>query len=127
MAINKEPFGMMNSEDIYIVMCEKARDIIPREKTIDSKNWSTSFIDGRWVEYPILSQSELQKIAGCSPPSQIHELHRFMESQYPQTKEDNEYGDASLAEGIFDTWDEIWLAFVIKTLYSKIWNGEEWK
>ena len=29
--------------------------------------------------------------------------------------------------GIFKSMEQLWLAFVMKEKYNKIWNGEEWK
>jgi hypothetical protein len=36
------------------------------------------------------------------------------------------YSDGANADESFDTMEQLWLAFVMKELYGKGWNGEEW-
>ena len=34
--------------------------------------------------------------------------------------------DDITVEGKFDSMEQLWLAFVMKEKYNKVWNGEEW-
>jgi len=38
------------------------------------------------------------------------------------------YSDYDLmnADEVFESMEQLWLAFVMKELYGKVWNGEEW-
>jgi len=39
------------------------------------------------------------------------------------------YSDYDLmnADEVFESMEQLWLAFVMKELYGKVWNGEEWE
>ena len=39
---------------------------------------------------------------------------------------DNTYPHKGFPKQRFHSFEQLWLAFVLKELYSKIWNGEEW-
>jgi hypothetical protein len=70
-------------------------------------------------------QDQLQDMCyySDSPPSVIHQIHDFMESRYPPNVSDEDW---QLAEMVFETWEQIWLAFVMKEKYQKTWDGNNW-
>ena len=35
--------------------------------------------------------------------------------------------DWTLAEIVFGTWEQLWLAFVMHEKHNKHWNGNEWE
>lgn len=57
-----------------------------------------------------------------SPASQIHRIYDFMESRYPPDVSDEDW---TLAEIVFGTWEQLWLAYVMHE-YGKHWDGEAW-
>ena len=61
---------------------------------------------------PIYRQDQLQEMM-FSQENRIWRLHEWFDSWYP-------VGDKT------DSFEKLWLAFVMKEKYNKTWNGEKW-
>lgn len=144
----------MDVTPIYIAMCRQAKKFLPRHKwqegdwfvwTKDIKedtivhnwwidkgsidiykesNWDSSELITSTNAFPIYRQDQLQEMYQYGPPSAIHEFHRFMESRY--NTPDDAVEDATIAEVVFETWEQLWLGFIMHEKYGKVWDGKEW-
>ena len=70
--------------------------------------------------FPLYRQDQLQEMVG--EESEVMLLEYILCFVFDTTKHwwQIEYTKQ------FDSMEQLWLAFVLKELYSKIWNGEEW-
>lgn len=57
------------------------------------------------------TQENLQAFWGKKLPENIHWFNMYAEEKVP---------------GIFTSMEQLWLAFVMKEKYNKVWNGKEW-
>jgi hypothetical protein len=137
---------MMDTSGKYIKMCEKAVEI--------QKYWELKEDDGHefiycledscliecgdegydfcqqlgcsefnWIWLP--RQDELQKM--ISPD--FFKQHQFFSTYISQMLDwDVFLGQSRFGEywELFQSWEQLWLAFVMKEKYNKIWNGEDW-
>jgi len=58
-------------------------------------------------------QDQLQGMMGLSLPELLGSWFRWLL--------------LGLSQECFDTLEKLWLAFVMKEVYNKVWNGEEWE
>ncbi len=109
----RERIGETNDEIIISLESDKDRNIyIPG----DSEEAVSKPI------VPLWRQDQLQEMivgrGGRESRIVVHEsLYRFSYSNYK---------DGAHPTNIFDTQEQLWLAFVMKEKYGKVWNGEEW-
>ena len=115
---------MDNSRE-YILMCRKAFKDLGRPKPLGLTNlWhektKTDFASPFLLSnersdkyFPIYRQDQLQEMM-FSEESRIWRLHEWFDRWYP-------IGDRT------DSFEKLWLAFVIKEKYQKNWTGTEWK
>ncbi len=123
----------MDTSKAYIKMCEKAEEI--------QNKWEPTKGDFIWGGYGILiwlwntddkyiwlpRQDQLQGMLMTNdndyPYKNIWKLQKGFEScldkDHWQTRDIN----TVLA---MDSYERLWLAFVMKEKYNKIWNGEDW-
>ena len=115
---------MMDTTREYIKMCEKAGEIQNNLPDVDD---AKSF----WGEGDNFSpfntwlprQDQLQEIwieeylKRPSSSGWFGEFCNFMEAPY---------SDGAISDEFFDSMEQLWLAFVMKEKYGKVWNGEEW-
>ena len=127
----------MDVSELYTKMCEKAYPELKQNIPLFSRRRRMYYaIDGTvglWWDVvdisncerarPLWEQDQLQEMIGLSPPSLIHKIFDFMESRYPPDVSDEDW---QLAEMVFNTWEQLWLAFAMLTLCSKRWDGNEW-
>jgi len=92
--------------DNYIKMCEADEDL-----KWDDKSWKPKYGDYR------PTQEELQDMIFPEDwiPRECLVIMRKFQYFYEQNCD------------AFNSFEEVWFAFVKKEKYHKIWNGEEWK
>jgi len=129
----------MDTSETYIKRCEKATEIQLQWSLMYRKlgdYWwaevesptNARSINAILTEYPYITknvwlprQDQLQemvptKIAGTKPNlKMISEFTHFFD-----------YWDTVGIPVILTTWEQLWLAFVMKEKYNKAWNGEDW-
>lgn len=131
----------MDTSETYIKMadCEGIQALRTKDNWQIGDYYTTKFQDGvflvsplndAWADVPLYirhrieciwlpHQDQLQEMVPFGPPSQIHLMHRFMESLG--------YGDnETSAEMVFETWEQLWLALVMKENHNKVWVEGEW-
>jgi hypothetical protein len=123
----------MDTTETYIKMSEKARNYLPKwePRTGDfvCEHGDTESID---VYCSCWSQEFSREIQSDDIP-----LYRQDQLQEMVFAEDLENGD--IAYPLFrlseyekkggynaSTFEQLWLAFVMKEKYNKVWNGEDW-
>ena len=122
----------MDTSETYIKMCEKAGEIQRGKhypKTMGQKIifWENdvfaqiSLLSINWKIVWLPRQDQLQAILDYSL-APLGMLWKFYYTVYgKETDEDKrEYWC------IFDSMEQLWLAFVMKEKFNKIWNGEDW-
>jgi len=103
----------MDTSEIYIKMCEKAEEIQNQKQLFDLEDF---YEDQIWLP----RQDQLQEMIGeqhCSSLPSIWLAHEF--SEFCDSVEHDIY----LRKG---TMEQLWLAFVMKERFGKIWVNEEW-
>lgn len=65
-------------------------------------------------------QDQLQEMVGGYGAGFIDWFH-WRNTIYPQMQ--NPFGK----EWRFDSYEQLWLAFVMKEKYNKVWDGEKWQ
>lgn len=147
----REGSKIMDTSERYIKMCEKAREIqlFRREEKHKSTGkwligdfWTTIFhsidrvyvvknCNDAWASEPeyLYSPSE------CMWLPRQDQLQEMVQSQYGQLDKLSPFG---LCQSILEfagkttvsqdlmSMEQLWLAFVMKEKYSKVWNGEDW-
>jgi len=132
----------VDTSETYIKMCEKARRIQDYWLTEECSEAESSeygglfwnkqtrevFITTEWDEWEhsiwLPRQDQLQemvaipKTASLPTVTQLILFYRFWE------REDGAQGLPYFA--YFTSMEQLWLAFVMKEKYNKIWNGDEW-
>ena len=63
----------------------------------------------------------------CSRPLAGGPEHRAAVAKCERTDMDAPYSDGAISDEFFDSMEQLWLAFVMKKKYGKVWNGEEWE
>ncbi len=93
----------MDNTPIFIKMCEKAVEV--QEFMKHERGTQYDFF-----EIEILDMNKLSKESNCpdrDPCKECCELGKFNRTTYT-------------------SMEQLWLAFVMKELYSKQWNGNNW-
>lgn len=118
----------MDCSPEYIRMCEKAEEIQAQRAQYDKGDYFSCWTVGKytivlWGEKRKLPheksiwlprQDQLQEMVK-SPPVVMGNLNRLQAFM-------NEY---SPLDG-WESMEQLWLAFVMKEKYNKIWDGETW-
>jgi len=139
----------MDTSETYIKMCEKAEEIQGEWNEPKEGDYYLAFHNQRCIagllaiwtgkEEGILRlakqgkyfiwlprQDQLQEMVSFGPPSQVHMIMDFMDSNYWKEIAEDGIEEYTSPEEIFDTWEQLWLAFVMKEKYGKVWDGENW-
>lgn len=121
----------MDKTEEYTIMCEKAEEIQKeKDRNLDmfySVNVLEYDADGNcwfnrnnkkaiWVP----TQDQLQGIAIKISELWIHVLNRFYEYYTEQVRWNHEW------HAFFNTPEMMWLAFVMREEFGKVWDGKEW-
>ena len=103
----------MDTSEQYIKMCEKAKEIQGQRwgHITDDNFWDNQRLP--WAVW-LPRQDQLQemvkeKFTGWTYPGVLNKLQKFcFEISY------------------YNSMEQLWLAFVMKEKYSKVWDGENW-
>ena len=119
----------MDKSETYIKMRKRAIFDLPTKQMYGTEPhhyYGDVFVDYRgsffvrwmdgWIDLPRIDQ--LQEMV--MPPTVLGEIYGHLKliAKFAEFA-DNPYIRT-------DSMEQLWLAFVLKELYSKIWNGEEW-
>ncbi len=74
-----------------------------------------------YIKHWLPRQDQLQEMVGGLEKGFI-DFPKWLENTYGLNYGD--YPNGHLC--IFKTWEQLWLAFVMKEKYNKVWDGEEW-
>ena len=120
----------MDTSKQYIKMCEGAEEIQGeawplgiREPNFQSQNGADVSGSGDWwyLNTWLPRQDQLQEMVTVS-----HEVD-YNNSMYPILEKLWEFScTLYLMKNPPTSMEQLWLAFVMKSLYSKTWNGSEW-
>jgi len=131
----------MDETELYIKMCDKATEIQERRDRLrlgdfvwrGPKYLYETCICEKVICYRedmvwLPRQDQLQYMINTDIPagafSLINRIHIFCYGQQPQVlKELFVIVDYVIQ---FKSMEQLWLAFVMKEKYNKVWNGEEW-
>ena len=105
----------MDTSETYIKMCEKAVEIQRNRPPLTEHD----YIIVRGRGFPLFEniwlpqQDQLQDIHRWKFTDQAIRFWEWASEFNPETEK-------------LLSWEQLWLGFVMKERYSKIWNGEEW-
>lgn len=137
----------MDTSKEYIKMCEKAKEIQkewkPKSLDIFSNSYVISYVTDDDFYKCIKDKGDYFKRQKIWLPHQDQLQEMIIEKQFNQTKDSLcidlisqmtlfcfSYGEIrDLAKEYakqFSSMEQLWLAFVMKEKYNKIWDGEEW-
>ena len=123
----------MDTSETYIEMCEKAEEIQGRE-LVDGDWYATVFRDGVFLVYPhdawdipyyrhhrvecvwLPRQDQLQEMVDL--PSPLHMLEHLNSWIMTEVRGTN--------PALLTSMEQLWLAFVMKEKYGKVWGDGEW-
>jgi len=128
---------MMEVSQEYILMCEKA---VEMQKTWEPQegDYAYSMRSGAYLLFDSVialgdalgrfqldhiwlpRQDQLQEMAHWGGRSVGELLWIFARWQ-------DERGEDGLYAHQFTSFEQLWLAFVMDTIYNKTWNGDDWK
>jgi len=128
----------MDTSKEYIKMCEKAKEIQKIGKI--SKGWSGIFRIGEYIYFGVWGghngvedvaeriiwlprQDQLQEMVDYDLTNRCVEFYCFVSGRVPLTNEIINAGQLHK----FTSMEQLWLAFVMKEKYNKIWNGKDWE
>ena len=80
--------------------------------------WALWDDDGFFI---IWKQDQLQGIKGGEPTYVLIKFYNWFCDQFSPLWEESQ-----LHECKFQTMEQLWLAFVMKERFNKVWNGEDW-
>ena len=111
---------------VYIKMCSKADEIQELKPCFFGKNfWAGENNTAHVEDYIWLpTQEQLQKMIDCT--GYMFTFHERWSEKEPKQLE--WVGERAIHQWfvIGLSMNQLWLAFVMKEKYSKIWDGEEW-
>lgn len=117
----------MDTSETYIKMCEKAEpDLIFQTPRLleDTHNYWASRGFGIPSLHPVWlpRQDQLQEMVGGFEAGFI-DWREWKKNIYPSF---GGYTNPFSKLG-FTSFEQLWLAFVMKEKYDKVWNGERWE
>ena len=116
----------MDTSEIYIKMCERAREIQDVSLSFGDYYWFNKdwhiFLEGAYAISPehfvwLPRQDQLQEILFT------HKEHLF--PQCVLLREFIREGELYILH-FLKSMEQLWLAFVMYKKFNKIWNGEDW-
>jgi len=111
----------VDTSEAYIKMCERAVEIQRKARRSQRKEkWSGEWVYSGAVWLP--RQDQLQEMVGNSPYNNIQNaMWSILDNLHKYAFTPNIFN-----EFIPTSMEQLWLAFVMKEKYGKVWNGEEW-
>ena len=124
----------MDTSKQYILMCEKAKEIQKLvDKQVNFSDYIDEFIFGSNLNYFAFKNLRLEK--GKYAENNIIWLPR--QDQLQEILKDTHWTIYGFFEqitkfmsdsGSIDwSWEQVWLGFVMKEKYNKVWNGTDWE
>lgn len=112
----------MDKSEKYLLMCRKATEI-QAKKSHGQQEFYRDFDNGRcWVPIWLPRQDQLQEMGfmniGDTINIRVNRFYRFC-LEFP-------YKTGYLATALFNTMEQLWLAFVMKEIYCKVWDDKGW-
>jgi len=107
----------------YMLADENAPDIFLKEQKFLASNWKKHIFELENNLQWLPRQDELQEMILDKENSPISELKCLVDlsSEGPEGEEwIDEYWEG------FSSMEQLWLAYVMKENYNKIWNGKDW-
>lgn len=120
----------MDTREEWVRMCEKAEEIqtIGRAKATELDDWyyekATQLFDiggfaGGECSVWLPRQDQLQKLTGIETiPTLLSQFNEFVFGNV-------EYTTQEMCNFV-NSCEQLWLVFVMKKVYEKIWDGKEW-
>ena len=136
----------MDTSETYIKMCEKAEEI--QNHSFDEGDYHGLLQNGYWSAHNycvedgfvgvnplkvfwLPRQDQLQEMVGDLARKDwgANEFEAEVQFFAIEVIFSNDSGIFGLHTGYeqFQSWEQLWLAFVMKEKYGKVWTGEEWK
>ncbi len=119
----------MDTSETYIKMCEKAEEI---QECYDMAKYpypnlfwynnELHFLNNLKVGIWLPRQDQLQEMIGKTYPEPYFMLTDWIIEN--ESKIDENMNNPCFANT--ESMEQLWLAFVMKEKYNKIWNGEDW-
>jgi hypothetical protein len=119
----------MDTSEKYIKMCEKAQEIQETRKIKMSKkfkiiDFTDIIIDKVWLP----RQDQLQEMVEGNIAEKFHKFCQFV---YPPIipSEESVVEFINVFTNTFSSFEQLWLAFIMKDKHNKFWNSEkeEWQ
>lgn len=113
----------MDKTEQYIKMSDKAKELWQYRKTLPG---DFLVVEGRVYVYPerwaidsipLFRQDQLQEMTGYAIAANAFAIADFLRKDGKWLREDLDY---------INSMEQLWLAFVMKEKYNKVWNGEDW-
>ena len=116
----------MDKTEEYVIMCEKSEEIQKEKHRILDMFYSVNVpehdADGNcWFNRDnkktvwLPRQDQLQKLTGIeSIPTLLSQFNKFV------------FTNVKYLSKFIDSCEKLWIAFVMKTRYNKIWDGKDW-
>jgi len=120
----------MDETELYIKMCEKATEI-QKQATLDSYYWD-KFIEERfYVRYSAISfilPPENERSVWLPRQDQLQEMLKYpLEPTMEMNIISKYFRNQGIAYyGQFNTYEQLWLAYIMVSVHNKVWNGEDW-
>lgn len=127
----------MDTSEVYVKMCEKATEIQDwHQDNIQDADFikdnlgmvyaaDESCLAGDIDNYIWLPrQDQLQEM--MQPCGYVELIRDFSDFCFRQSYHCSDEGTHNPAVAYLDSMEQLWLAFVMKEKFGKVWNGEDW-
>jgi len=141
--VKNERGGLKMITENYIKMCEKAEEIQKSNINIGKRHFSNqdfvayNFGEGLkvyvcneiswyWTIQDLIwlpTQEQLQEMILSNPNADFQPLWLISKFKFFTDR----INIGSMGTGIENSMNELWLAFIMKELYHKIWTDKQWK
>ncbi len=113
----------MDTSEEYVLMCREAKEIQAHE-FIYGDLWSD---DGFTVKVVLPNHFPVANCIWLPRQDQLQEMVKedtLASSVGSFIRPYDDYGRIDIPE--VNSWEQLWLAFVMQQKYNKTWNGETW-
>ena len=130
----------MDTSEIYIKMCEKAVEIQKLWKPTDGDFcWHDNEGEECWGSWEYPAQTSVVTVSQKTPidwwyswlwlprQDQLQEMLDWSCWQLTARFAEFAHIEAGQIPSRFTSMEQLWLAFVMKEKFNKIWDGEKWK
>jgi len=119
----------MDTSETYVKMCEKAGEIQEQRRDI----WETGDFFSRGLGVEV--HCDYDAFEGCTWLPRQDQLQEMIPLKMSASwlfldafiRDYMETIDESYDFPSWDSWEQLWLAFVMKECYNKLWVNEEWE